>query len=81
MTEVECERCGTVFDTARDGVAPGQDTTRCPSCGKQHPVHESNQDAPDGATSDAGPGATASLNVGDDGRLVVEVHAHIHVHE
>ena len=81
MTEIECERCGTVFDTARNGIAPGQDTTRCPSCGKQHPVHNGGKESTDDATSDAEPGATASLDVGEDGQLVVEIHAHIHVHE
>jgi DNA-directed RNA polymerase subunit RPC12/RpoP len=33
MTRVECRRCGEPFDVDRDGVAPGQDTTRCPQCG------------------------------------------------
>jgi predicted nucleic acid-binding Zn-ribbon protein len=36
MTGIECERCGEVFDTDRDGVTPGQDTSRCPKCGKSH---------------------------------------------
>ena len=40
MTELTCERCGTAFTTDRDGVMPGQDTTRCPSCGKKHPLSD-----------------------------------------
>jgi len=30
---IECRRCGERFDPDRDGVTPGQDTSRCPSCG------------------------------------------------
>jgi uncharacterized Zn finger protein len=34
--KLDCDRCGTTFDTDREGVTPGQDTTRCPSCGASH---------------------------------------------
>ena len=36
MTDRECRRCGESFDTDREGVTPGQDTARCPSCGAKH---------------------------------------------
>ena len=36
MTDVECDRCGTTFDTEREAVTAGQDTARCPSCGKSY---------------------------------------------
>ena len=40
MTERECRRCGERFDTERDGVTPGQDTSRCPKCGAKHDDRE-----------------------------------------
>jgi predicted Zn finger-like uncharacterized protein len=34
--ELTCERCGTAFDTERDGAGAHADTGRCPSCGARH---------------------------------------------
>lgn len=82
MTDVTCERCGTDYDTERAGATPGQDTTRCPSCGKKQPVVDGGSDV-EGAPH-AAPGSDdhpMRVGVGDDGRLVLEIHAHIHVHE
>lgn len=81
MPELTCERCGTDFATDRDGVVRGQDTTRCPSCGKQHPLQDGGGGPADDAVSGADTAATATLDVGDDGHLVVEIHAHVHVHD
>lgn len=40
MPVIECEECGTSFDTDRDPPNPGMDTTRCPSCGHGHEVNK-----------------------------------------
>lgn len=66
MPEIDCERCGERFDTERDAVPAGADTTRCPSCGQSHDVEEP---ATDG-------GAAVSVPAGE--RTVIEVHIHVH---
>jgi uncharacterized Zn finger protein len=63
--EIDCDRCGESFDTDRDGVAAGQDTSRCPACGKSYEVDDS-----DGSKA-------AAVSLGNDGG---EVHIHVHVH-
>lgn len=67
MTNINCDRCGTTFDTDRDGVVPGQDTTRCPSCGGENDVPE-----PDG-------GEVIEV-AAENGTLRLEIHTHVHVH-
>ncbi|MDS0220881.1 zinc-ribbon domain-containing protein [Haloarcula sp. S1AR25-5A] len=64
---VTCDRCESEFDTDRDAVAVGQDTTRCPKCGNQ-------ADVGTGVESDGGDGVV----VASDGE---EIHIHIHVHK
>jgi len=67
MTRVECRRCGESFNTDREGVTPGQDTTRCPECGASHDVPESDGDGAD---------ADETLQVAADGvtvRITIEI--------
>jgi predicted nucleic acid-binding Zn-ribbon protein len=53
MTVVNCARCGTTYDTDREGVTPGQDTSRCPQCGATNEVP-----ATDGGAASGSGGAT-----------------------
>lgn len=83
MTRRTCERCSTTYDTERDVKMPGADTTRCPSCGqKPSPDEEAEgaQAATDGGTpTTTSGGAENGVTVAtDDGRLVVEIHIHVH---
>jgi len=68
MTELECDRCGTVFDTTRAPAVVGQDRSRCPSCGHRH-GGETDADTADGDRDETATGA------GDEDD---EVHIHIH---
>jgi NAD-dependent SIR2 family protein deacetylase len=58
VTELDCSRCGTTFDTDREGVTPGQDTTRCPSCGASN-----NEPATDGGETIAVDSAGVTVRI------------------
>lgn len=81
---VVCQRCSEPFDPDRDPSRPGQDTSRCPSCGAQHDVT-----APDVPEQVSPPPSrsTDESAVSDVVRDAVEcadgedIHIHIHYHE
>lgn len=58
MTEIECSRCSSVYDTDRETDAPKADTARCPSCGKRNPVP-----TPDGGSTGDEAAADVELTV------------------
>jgi predicted Zn finger-like uncharacterized protein len=83
MTTIACERCGTSFDTDRDGVTPAQDTMRCPSCGASAalPDGDGDGDGAGDASAEAGDdaaGETVATVDTDGGTVVVELHVHVH---
>lgn len=59
MTVVNCARCGTTYDTDREGVTPGQDTSRCPQCGATNEVPATDG----GAASAAGDATSEAVRV------------------
>lgn len=65
MPEIECGRCGEIFDTDRDEVVPGQSMERCPACGAKNDLPE----------SDGGEVVEVST---DEGTLRLDIHVHVH---
>lgn len=60
---VECSSCGEPFDPDRDGVAAGQDTSRCPSCDQQATVGRAD--------------GSVALSLNEEG-TEVHIHIHVH---
>lgn len=59
--DIECDGCGTEFDTQREHPAgPYASTTRCPSCGHDHDVDE-----PEAAVAVDGADEQVRIQVGD----------------
>jgi NAD-dependent SIR2 family protein deacetylase len=67
MTDVECQRCGHVFDTEREGATEHASTERCPQCGREA---DPDEDTVDGPETDGCGDSTAQVRI--------DIHVHIH---
>lgn len=75
MAEVECEQCGTPFDTEREPSTPGASTDRCPYCGTTADLEADGGDDVDEDAVEGGAPETTAIEAppGSRIRITIEV--------